>query len=113
MASIVAKKLFIGTLLTTSQITVYTVPAAVGQTRVTEIILANGSTLDQAPSIHFVAAGSAASTVNKILPAPTLGANEMLQLQFSSVMTTSDFISIIGSSANQVVVYGSGAELTT
>jgi hypothetical protein len=113
MATIVAKKLFGGTLLTTTQATVYTVPGTVGQTRVTEILLANQSTLDQTPAVHFVAAGSAASTVNRILPAPTLGAGELLQLQLSSVLGTSDFISVIGSSAGQVMVYGSGAELTT
>jgi hypothetical protein len=110
--AITAKKLFGGTLLTTSAATLYTAPAAT-TVRLTELMLSNGTTLDVTATVHLVASGSAASTVNKIVPGVSIGGNQLVQLQFNSVMATGDFISALASSANGIVAYGSGAELTT
>lgn len=110
--AITAQKLFRGTMLTTTAATLYTAPANT-TVRLTELLFANGSTADVSVTAHLVASGSAASTNNKIVPAIPLGANELLQLQFSTVMLTGDFISALASSASQIVAYGSGSELTT
>jgi len=94
-----------------SETTVYTVPAS-AEAILREVVIANHTATDRHIAVSVVPSGDTAGTDNRIIPQSDITADSMFRFEFSTVMETSDFISIIGETANALTVTISGVEIT-
>lgn len=95
----------------TSETTIYTVPAST-TTIIKQIILANTTSSTANYSISLVASGGSASASNRIMETVALAANSVTVLDLSQVMATGGFISIKQGTSSAITITVSGVEKT-
>ena len=96
--------------ITTSAVTIYTVPAST-RAMVKSIIIANTTGSAVNVTVNLVPSGGSAGTGNQIIPAVALSGNSVFQLDTAQVMNTGDFISVIAGATGCTITI-SGAEAT-
>lgn len=109
MAVYTEKKLAQNAENSTSETTIYTVPAST-TTVVKQIIVANTTGSAANYSLSLVPSGGAAGAANRILAVVSHAANSTTIYNLSQVMATGDFISILQGTAAAITVTISGVE---
>jgi hypothetical protein len=107
--TVVQFKKFVQSLITTSQVTIYTVPGA-SQDVVKGMDLANTSASAVTVSVDFVPSGNSVSAATKIFASVSIPPNSTLHWTGTQVLNTGDFISVIAGTTNVVTISVSGLE---
>lgn len=106
MAVLTQKKLALA-VLTTADVTLYTVPAAT-QVIVKQIILTNTTSTNQTASVSFVPSGAAAGVANRIVEQLAVPALGVVFIDVSQVLETGEFIAARASAATSITLRASG-----
>lgn len=111
MASYLGKRMVPVTPLTTSQVTLYTVPGStVGVIK--QIILTNVTTVSATATVNIVQAAGSASASNRIISAMEIPPNQFEVIDLNQVMTAADFISATASAGASINISVSGFEVS-
>lgn len=110
MSVYVNKPLARGTLLTTSLVTVYTVPAST-TTIVTSLRVTNVLGTPAKVTAHFVESGGTATAANMIFSGYTIPGGSFLSDQSASALTEGMTIQIKSDTSSALTTYISGVEI--
>ncbi len=106
-----AKQLKAATTLTTSYVTMYTVPGSTTAI-IKEILLANTTASAVTASVSVVPSAGSASTSNNILGAVNIDPNSTTVVELHTLMIAADFISAKASAGSAINIMISGVEVT-
>jgi hypothetical protein len=109
--AMIPKQLKAATPLTTSYVTMYTVPAST-TTIIKEILLANTTAGAVTASVSVVPSAGTASTSNNILGGVNIDPNSTIVVELHTLLITGDFISAKASAGSAVNIMISGVETT-
>lgn len=109
--TLVQFKHFVQSLITTSQVTIYTVPAA-SQDVLKNIDITNTSGSAVTAGINLVPSGGSAVTGNLLFATISIPANSTFHWTGTRVMNTGDFVSVIAGTTNVLVISVDGLEST-
>jgi hypothetical protein len=109
--SVVQFKHFVQSLITTSQVTIYTVPAS-SQDVLKNIDITNTSAASVTCGVNLVPTAGSAATGNLLFAAISIPANSTFHWTGTRVMNTGDFISVIAGTTNVLVISVDGLEST-
>lgn len=109
MATYTEKQLAQNAQATTTETTIYTVPASTTAI-VKQIIVCNTTASAANYSISIVPSGGAAGDTNRIVKTISFAANSTTIYDLSQVMATGGFISILQGTASAITVTISGVE---
>jgi hypothetical protein len=107
--TVVQFKHFVQALITTAQVTNYTVPAA-SQDVLKNIDLTNTSASAVSVTVNIVPSGGSAGSGNMLFGGIVIPANSTMHWTGTKVMNTGDFISTIAGTTNVVVITCDGLE---
>lgn len=110
MATYSTKQLTAVTTLTTSAVTLYSVPSLT-TTTVKTIILANYSGSDARATLHLVPSSGSAANGNKILGEVNVPANTTTTIDTAIVMPAGAFLAGLASAGTAINVHISGVEI--
>lgn len=109
MATYTEKQLAQSCVASTTETTVYTVPAST-TTIVKQIVVANVTGTAAVTSLSLVASGGTAGVTNRIYEQISIPANSTVTFDLSQVMATGGFISIKQGTASSITTTISGIE---
>jgi len=109
--TVVQFKHFIQSLMTTTQTTIYTVPAA-SQDVIKNIDITNTSASPVTCSLNLVPSGGTVGAGNFLFGTVSIAANSTMHWTGTRVMNTGDFISVIAGTTNILVISVDGLEST-
>lgn len=107
--TVVQFKKFVQSLITTAQVTIYTVPAS-SQDVVKGIDICNTSGSAVIVSVDFVPSAGSVSAATKIFNAVSIPTNSTMHWTGTQVLNTGDFISVIAGTTNVCTISISGLE---
>lgn len=109
MAVYTEKQLAQNAQASTTETTIYTVPAST-TTIVKQIAVCNTTGVAANYSISIVPSGGTAGATNRIMAVQAIAANSTVYLDLTQVMATGGFISILQGTASSITVTASGVE---